>query len=391
MHFAINQARVLLLTKLIDTCLASLSYHISVVLSNKGLDLKNISPMELAQMKSFASVGLKQFRLLKEMQTAKFHATLRKYTSKLQDFHRDFIAPTTKLWVEGMHTDIKEGLLKQFLFRKRRLFLEKLTQNEVLTLEAPVVTLEEVQQFIKDNNDEERDPLRQQLLIVEDKVDHYYRTRNLPKWPFRKTKQQEATGEFMCPLLLLLQAFRPEDMLLILLSFADAVKFQQQQQLIAAAERANNNNSPSKKGKHRLLYDHAPGIDPHAGNNLGKTNADSYSSNGDQYGGNRGFQGNGSYENSSRSSGRDSSRCGYNTDQQGEAAHGNLNSSRNQTSTFKGQQQTPTKQRESLNYSASGLASSSRPSGPMSSVKSPNAHAPHRKTNTLSMSSSIRY
>lgn len=344
--------------------------------------------MELAQLKGYGFVGLKQFRILKEMQTVKFHAFLRKYTAKLQDFHRDFIAPTTKLWVEGTHADIKESLLKQYLFRKRRAFLDKLTQHDVLTFEVPTVTLEEVHEFIKEQDNDQKDPLRHHLIEVENKVDHYYRTRNLPKWPFRRNKEQEATGEFACPLLLLLHSFHPEDMLLILLSFSEAVKAQQHAH--NNPDHGSSNKHSNKKEKYHKLYDHAPGIDPHAGHNLGKSSIDPStlghgSSHYNNLGGSRGFSGSGSFNNSSRSTVLDNANQ-HRHRPSGANFLGSSGINMNSSNAAYSSPKRPTKVRDNLEFS--GSLSSSRPSAPMGSMKSPNARASHRTTN-LSMSSSI--
>ncbi|RYY69167.1 hypothetical protein EON63_23980, partial [archaeon] len=80
-----------MLSRLLDHLTFPLSFHINIVLSNKGLDLKNLPPLESSQLKQYLH-NPKIHRVSRQMATPAFHAFIRAHSNRCEFFHRDFVA-----------------------------------------------------------------------------------------------------------------------------------------------------------------------------------------------------------------------------------------------------------------------------------------------------------
>lgn len=229
---AVEMARLQLLASCVEKCMMPFAAHVAIVANNRGLDLQNLSHYESNQLRAQSHLT-KAYRVIAAMQTAEFHAQLRRHVAKLGDFQRDFIV-TSKVWTERQ--DIKKRLLLKLLTRKRKAFLKDLQKPSPMTYQMPAMGLEEIQAFILGGPD----PLTPRIETFEAKHQEWYEEKHRPKTPFRCRDPQQRE-QFVQPRFPLLTYLQPSDLIFFFAEFSSLLREEKRQQAAAikAAAMAN--------------------------------------------------------------------------------------------------------------------------------------------------------
>lgn len=245
----ITSGRLFLLNMLMEICLYPLAAHINVVVSGRGLDLKNLTAFESGQLKMYANLA-RMYRVIQEMNTAGFHSIIRLNTNKLQDFHKDFVA-SSKMWSEN--GNLRRRLLRVILTEKRKKFLEKLHRIEPIQLKIAKISTDEVKRFIKGG----QDPLHSRVIEMSDKYDQWYQEQFRPKTPFR-CRDPAKKADFEVPVLLLISSFSPIDILDFYIRFIDAVKASQAKGSSTGAQSGGVNSN--RKTRDAVVPSYSKGV-----------------------------------------------------------------------------------------------------------------------------------
>lgn len=281
---SITLYRSSLLQMLMEACIPSLSFHISLVCAGKGLDLHNLSSLETSQLK-LQQATVRAPMQSKDMSTADFHSFLRANLSKITDFHRDYVS-STKLWHDA--ASLRKTILTRFLRGKRRQFVIDLEKIDPMVLETRPVSLEEARNFIQ--NDE--DALVDHLEMVNRKVKDYYKQRAKKKTPFRKRRNSivsmmsfnsgkleallaavnQPTPTFKMPLMLLLSMVSAKEIMGLFWELSEACRIVRSPGRAAAVVSSGAGSHDKSRGHHSgHHHDFAPHL----------TSVDSHSSIGD--------------------------------------------------------------------------------------------------------------
>jgi hypothetical protein len=281
-HRVINTDRLLLLSHFFQECLYPLTLQINLVLSNRGLDIKNsMTSFEINTMNHLLNSICNSFyhrhtrstagsqsmndgtnyyktggllrKLIKEFFTAEFHALLRSKWKSISFLQKEYLAfflihqplhhqvsyatfenEFGKLWRDCIPS-VKRKVLLAFLLEKRRQFVYSLHTREPLHVNVPTVSINEAFNFIQGG----RDPLISHVAYINDQIQEWQNQMSKPIYPFRRKKrtdeEQRQTSEFdrsefkrdsptddwKCPLLLLLSSIAASDVLSFILQLGE--------------------------------------------------------------------------------------------------------------------------------------------------------------------------
>ncbi len=143
-HLVANAGRVHLLNLYLDELYHVTAMHTATVLADKGLDLKNMTSMDVSKMKLQLS-SRQRLHIVGDMNSASFHAFLRHHSDRLQDINMVFGAAK---YLHSVDLPARRKAILDLVFKKRRLYVTQLYAARKMVLKIPKVTLGEVRQFI---------------------------------------------------------------------------------------------------------------------------------------------------------------------------------------------------------------------------------------------------
>ncbi len=158
-HLGAGQARSDLIARLLDTLLPVMIAHINIVLADRGFDFKNITSYDLSKIKTAnlnclgSAAGSRPIlqKLLDDMQTSHFHSLVRAATARIE-LCRFIFTPFSKAFA-SIGWKQKKGPIIDFLFFQRKKKLERLRKSDVVVLNIPSFSLEEIKLFIRGGPD----------------------------------------------------------------------------------------------------------------------------------------------------------------------------------------------------------------------------------------------
>ena len=159
-HVANNSLRVSLLGRLLEACLPAMILHMEVVQQGRGHDLHNLSSFDLNKLGSVDRHAAR-LTLVRQMNTAAFHAYLRSHASQLARViavFKSYGARTSR------NIDLAQAELVDLLQRKRRIHIINTERAKEVQLKIPKFGMDDIKTFIQGGED----PLRSYLQEAQD-------------------------------------------------------------------------------------------------------------------------------------------------------------------------------------------------------------------------------
>lgn len=135
--------------------------HIDLILNDRGLDLQNLTSMDVSKLKLYAQTTSK-YKILQQIYSANFHSILRNHMLQLPNMVLLF-GSTTATKSSKEIEDTKKLELFELLIRKRRQFVMNLESTKVVQLHFPAFTAIDVKSYIIQGG---TDPLTQYIADV---------------------------------------------------------------------------------------------------------------------------------------------------------------------------------------------------------------------------------
>lgn len=177
-HQDVNTWRIECLNQYLDRLFPSFHLHMNLVQSGSGLDLNNVSNLDLSRLKTLNKT-IKSTKLIDEFNCPKFHQYLRSLKLPAQQVKLMHIA--SKYPAHPLVEDVKRRVLFDFLYEKKRKLIRNLNSVDIISLEKVSFTANQAMEFIKNGTD----PLKQLLLTNKYIQDQKYEAREDSKRKFK--------------------------------------------------------------------------------------------------------------------------------------------------------------------------------------------------------------
>jgi hypothetical protein len=144
-HLLYNSFRLGLIDLYIDKMSPTLSTHINIILSHRGVDLHNLNKFDTLNIKNRGKTNLK-------MSLYEFHSFMRDNMNRLKSLQKSYISNRGKY---NFNDSIKRAVFLRLLFDKRRLFraLESSRAGKKAIYKSLEISMEQAKDFLLVGND----------------------------------------------------------------------------------------------------------------------------------------------------------------------------------------------------------------------------------------------
>lgn len=203
-HLTENQNRHYFVSYYLDKIFPAILSHAQVVMNDKGHDLDNMTALDISRIR-FQLRGYKTFHMVTEMDSAGYHAFLRKHQKLIKGMSR-FFGPSARSYPNINLELIKRKVILDLVFRKRWEYVTRLDSFQPVSYHTPSFSIDDVKQFIEGGTD----PLEKYLTDMKELQDQRY-SEYMEKLKASKTGRVHRVYSRSETMLLLLNAIKPED------------------------------------------------------------------------------------------------------------------------------------------------------------------------------------
>jgi hypothetical protein len=262
-----NDGRYQLLSTYFDKLFPAFFAYLTMILSGKGNDLKNLTSLDSSRVRIHTR-HLKQHPIVENFESPTFHAFIRENKTMFQQTSRYMGPSRNTLCTQMVNIErIKRHVLLSLLFNKRHQYSTRLESFKPVAIPAQTISRNDVLAFIRGERDPVVDYLQEVQRIEERHKAQYYAQKEASK---HGRVYRKYTGRELC--FCLLSSMTAEDFAMVVLNITEIAVLEYEKQTSpfqSIPSSANAGPRSSRKSASAMVGAPVPSpLAPSFGNNL---------------------------------------------------------------------------------------------------------------------------